>query len=222
MICETTSTSFMRKTTCPRPLGMTIEIISLPSLATRASSLRARAGMMAVNGWTAGCDRIPLRTDRRNPSAEAMVMESFSTTTSTPISTGTGLVPRGGEDHLRDHVLEIGHVQQDGAFHVGDGQGRELLGVDALDVGVRGPAAQVQGLGGAVQVQAHLLLRQGPHQVGEGARRDGGGAFLFDLGTDPAGDAQFQVGRRQAQAAFIAGDQDVRKHRQGAARRNRP
>ena len=44
--------------------------------------------MMAVNGWAAGCDKVPLRTDKRKPSAEAMVRMSLSTITSTPINTG--------------------------------------------------------------------------------------------------------------------------------------
>ncbi len=149
-----------------------------------------------------------------------MVMVSLSTTTSTPISTGRASSAEAAKTTCEIMSLKSATLSRMAPSMSGHGQGRELLGVDALDVGVGGAAAHVQGLGGGVQVQADLLLRQGAHQVGEGARRDGGGAFLFDLGADPAGDAQFQVGGRQAQAAFIAGDQDVRKHRQGAARRN--
>ncbi len=88
MSCETSSTSLTRKTTWPRPFGTIIEIISSPSLAMRASSLKARAGMMAFSGFGAGEESVAFRTDRRKPSAAAMVTLSFSICMSTPISTG--------------------------------------------------------------------------------------------------------------------------------------
>ena len=68
-----------------------------------------------------------------------------------------------------------------------------------------------------LRVSVDLVGGQGADQVGEGARRDGGGAFLLDLGADPAGDAQLQVGGGKAQAPFIGGDQDIGQHGQGAA-----
>ena len=67
-----------------------------------------------------------------------------------------------------------------------------------------------------------VVVGQRVDQVGQQARRHGDRALVCDLRADPAGDAQLQVGGRQAQAALIGGEQDVAEHRQGAARRNGP
>ena len=62
--------------------------VSSPSLATRASSLRARAGMMALIGRGTGVESSAWRTERRKPSAACMVIWLPCAASSTPVSTG--------------------------------------------------------------------------------------------------------------------------------------
>ncbi len=46
-------------------------MVCSPSVAMRASSLSARAGMMADSGWAAGLASSALRTEMRKPSVAA-------------------------------------------------------------------------------------------------------------------------------------------------------
>ncbi len=72
--CDTSSASRRRKTTCPRPGGKIMLTIWSPSEAIRANSRKALAGITArIDCWT-GEERIDLRTERRKPSAAAIVM----------------------------------------------------------------------------------------------------------------------------------------------------
>ena len=133
-----------------------------------------------------------------------------------------GLVARGGEDRLLEGVLQdlLGDPRRRPL--AGGLDRRELLGVDALDVGREAAAAEVEGVG-ALELEVDLLRgRQAAHEVGEEAGRDGGGAVGLDLAGDPVGDPDLEVRRGQLEAGVLGPEQDVGQHGQGAAAGDRP
>ena len=132
-----------------------------------------------------------------------------------------GFLGRGGKSHLLNHLAEVGDFKFDSVGEVGHRHGRKFVGVDAFDVGVAAAGAHIERLRARVERQLHLLGRQRADQIDEGARRHGDRALLCVLRRDPAGDAEFEVGGREAQPVFtIGGDQDVGQHGQRAARGN--
>ena len=57
-------------------------------------------------------------------------------------------------------------------------------------------------------------LRQRADEIREGARGNGGGAFYVDFGANPAGDDNFEVGRRKLEAVLVGGEKYIGQDRQ--------
>ena len=77
---------------------------------------------------------------------------------------------------------------------------RELLRLDALDVGVESRAAQVERLRRRIERQLEVIVRKRAHKVGEQPRGCGRRAFRGDLGGDDFANANLEVGRGEGQA----------------------
>ncbi len=93
---------------------------------------------------------------------------------------------------------------------------RELVRVDALDVGLEPPAPKVEQVAGLELEIDPVSARQGVDQVGQQLGRDGGRPIGVDLAGDPIGDPDLQVRRRQLQPGVLRLEQDVGQDRQGA------
>jgi hypothetical protein len=92
----------------------------------------------------------------------------------------------------------------------------KLTGFRAFDVGLEAGTLQVQRLSAHIERQIDPVVWQAADHVAQQFCRNGHGALVLDFGADPAGDPDFEIGRRQFQAPIVAGKQDVAEHRQGA------
>jgi hypothetical protein len=129
-----------------------------------------------------------------------------------------GIVGGGGKHDLVDHLPDVADAQDQIALQVAGRHRGELLGVDALDIVVRCAARTLRSDADGQVISWSLGARR---RVG-GSSRDRRGALLLDLGSDPAGDPQLQVGGRKAQSAAVGGDEYIGQDRKRAARLNGP
>ena len=186
----------MRKMTWPRPFGMTIEMISFPSDATRASSPSARAGIMAVKGWGTGWESVPLRTDSRKPSAAAMVMVSLSTDTSTPIRTGLASSAEAAKITCAIMSLKSATFKRTAPSISGTGNGGNSWASMHLMSVFEAPQRTFRVWLAVARLRLTCSCGNVPTRSTKVRAGNGGRAFLLDLGADPAGDPEFQIGSR--------------------------
>ena len=123
---------------------------------------------------------------------------------------------------MGDHFAQILHLQQDTLPKVGGGHWWKLLSVNALDVVIEGTGPNVEGLGAKGELHLDLVGGESVDQVHKRPGGDGCGPFLDDLGPNPAGDPQLEIGAGKAQPAVLGGHQNIGQHRQRAARRDGP
>ena len=98
----------------------------------------------------------------------------------------------------------------------GGADGRELVGVDALDVGLEPSALQVEDVARLEREVDPLAARQRVDEVGQELGRDRRRAVGLDLAGHPVGDPDLEVGRRQLEAGVLGLEQDVGEDRQRA------
>src|SRR5919206_3852659 len=72
-----------------------------------------------------------------------------------------------------------------------------------------------------VQGELNRIVGQIADKLGEEPRGRRDGARLLDLCAEPVGNADLEIGRLEAQTAAFGAEQNVRKDRQRALRRNR-
>ena len=134
---------------------------------------------------------------------------------------GAGVVGCGGEDDLVDGFLQdVGGDAKLGAATYG-GHGREIVGVDAGDVGLVATARQVDLVGLGVEVELDLLavVEQGDI-IGEQPGRQGDLALVGDGGRDAVGDRELEVVGGQLELHLAGREEDVTQHGQRALGRH--
>jgi hypothetical protein len=132
------------------------------------------------------------------------------------------VVGRGGDDHLRDGVAQLLRVQLDAPAVLHRRDGREVVGVDAGDGGLVARADELELARAGRQRHLDLLGRQRVHEVAQEAGGHRDRALLFDRGADPAAQRDLEVGGRELEAAIVGREEDVRRDREGAPRRDGP
>ena len=137
-----------------------------------------------------------------------------------PGQDGSSLVARRGERRLVERPSQDVLGDARGRALAGGLDRRELLGVDALDVGLEPTAAEVERLARA-QLEVDLVAgRQRVDEVGQELGRDGRRAVGLDLAGHPVGDADLEVRGGQLQPGVLGLEQDVGQDRQGAPARH--
>ena len=134
----------------------------------------------------------------------------------------SGLVARSGECRLRQGAAQdvLGDPRRRSL--AGGLDGRELVGIDALDVRLEPPGLDVEGVAGADLELDLVAGRQRVDEVGQELGRDGRRAVLVDLAGDPVGDPDLEVRRGELEAGILGLEQDVGEDRQRAPARDRP
>ena len=132
-----------------------------------------------------------------------------------------GLVARRGERRLVEGLPERSLGDPGRRPLAGRRDGRELLGIDPLDVGLEPARPDPQGVAGLELEVDPLAGRQARDDIGQQLGRDGDRAVDVDLGRDPVGDPDLEVRGSELQAAVLGPDEDVAEDRQGAPRRDR-
>ena len=133
-----------------------------------------------------------------------------------------GLVACRSERHLRQRLAEhlLGDPGRGALARRRDG--RELLGVDALDVRLEAAGPDVQRVAG-LELEVHPLGgRQRTDEVREELGRHGGRAVRVDLAGHPVGDPDLQVRGGELEAGVLGLEEDVRQDREGASGGDRP
>ena len=164
-----------------------------------------------------------MRTARRKPSAAASVSEPPPILSSTPASTGR--VSSGAAAKTTSLIASFSSA--DGIEKLGaaaDGRnGREILGVDAGDVGLVPTARQMDLVRLGVQLELDLLaVVEQRDVVGQQPRRQRDLAFARDRGRHAMGHRQLEVVGRELQLAVARREQDVAQDRQRALGRHDP
>ena len=126
------------------------------------------------------------------------------------------LVGRGREGRLLEGPLQDVLGDAGGRALAGRLDGRELVGVDPLDVGLERTGAHVERLVRAGLEFDPLAAGQRAHEIRQEARRHRGGAVRLDLAGNPVHEADLEVRGRQPQSAILRSQEDVREHGQGA------
>ena len=127
-----------------------------------------------------------------------------------------GLVAGGGERGLGQGPAEDVLGDPRGRSLAGGPDRRELVGVDALDVGLEPAAAEVERVAGLELEVDPVARRQRVDEVGQELGRDGRGAVRLDLAGHPVGDPDLEVGGGQLEPGVLGLEQDVGQDRQGA------
>ena len=128
------------------------------------------------------------------------------------------LVGRGGEDDLREGLLQRPLADARRGPLPGRGDDRELVGVDAAQVRPLAATAEVE-RGGAVGLEVDPLAGwQRVDDVRDQPGRDRQAAIGLDLAGHPVADADLEVRGGQPEARILGPEQDVGQHRQRAPR----
>ena len=122
---------------------------------------------------------------------------------------GTALVGRRGENDLLDLLAEQPGVHFHAGALVGSGDQGEFLGVDDLDLGFEARAAQEDLLSAHQELHVDPVRGQRGHEVGQQARRHGERAVLIHSRSDPAVDADLQIGCGQLETVIVGRDEDI-------------
>ena len=132
-----------------------------------------------------------------------------------------GLVARGREGRLGEGLLQDLLGDPGRRSLAGRRDRRELLGVDALDVGLEMAGLDVERLRAWSSRSTRSLRRQAGHDVGQEPGRHGDRAVRLDLARDPVGDPDLEVRGGQLEAGVLGPEQDVVEDRQRAPGRRR-
>jgi hypothetical protein len=128
----------------------------------------------------------------------------------------SGLIARRGERGLGQGAAQDVLGDPRGRSLAGRPDRRELVRVDALDVGLEAATVQIQRVAGLEREVDTVAGRQRVDQVCQQPGWDGRRAIRLDLAGDPVGDPDLQVRGGQLEPGIFRLEQDVGQDRQGA------